>query len=165
MPGLRGLRHKMPRHTKAGVVRAQYYDVREDGARVIEVLKKGVYFATACKAAGVSVSVARQWRWLGQHEVGFRAGDGKVTNEGHVWFAQEVERVLAEVEARVVEKWVAAASENWQAGRDYLARRLPQRWGNSERRQIEVRGGQQMELQLVWPEEEQDQAILTEARR
>lgn len=144
-------------HVKRGVVRYQYYDVREDGARVLEALKKGVYFVVACKAAAVSVNVARQWKSLGQHEVGFVSDSGNITNEGHVWFASEVDRILGEVEASVVENWVAAARENWQAGRDYLARRFPQRWGNTEHRQIEVHGMQQMELELVWDEgKEQD---------
>ena len=48
-------------------------------------------------------------------------------------FFEEVTRVEAEAEARMVAQWQAQIPDDWRAARDFLARRYPQRWGPQER--------------------------------
>ena len=132
---------------------AQVYNIRDVGAKLVALLRQGSHFNPACYVAGVPPRTARQWRELGRLEIGTRSANGSIVNEDHVWFEQEIQRALAEMENEVVGHWLEATAENWQAARDFLARRFPQRWGNTEQRQIEVRGTQQMELELVWGDE------------
>jgi hypothetical protein len=134
---------------------AQVYEIRETGAKIVALLRQGSHFNPACWIAGVPPRTARQWRELGRLEVGERSANGSVANADHVWFEQEIQRALGELEHEVVGHWLSATAENWQAARDFLARRFPQQWGNTEQRQIEVRGAQQMELQLVWGDEDE----------
>jgi hypothetical protein len=44
-------------------------------------------------------------------------------------FFQAVTRAEIEAEARLVRIWSDAAERDWQASRDMLARRFPERWG------------------------------------
>ena len=109
--------------------------------------------------AGVPLRTAREWRYLGQLEIGSRRANGGVVGADHVWFEEEIQRALGELESEVVGHWLAATADNWQAARDFLARRFPQRWSNTEHRQIEVKSAQQMELQLVWGDEEEQERL------
>lgn len=162
----RGVRRYRPYRAvgSVGNNNAQQYDIRAVGAKVVALVRRGSHLGTACRAAGVPVSVERLWRRLGREGVGSRVHE-HVANEDHVWYFEELERALGEVESEVVGHWLGATAENWQAARDFLARRFPQRWGNKEQRKIEVRGGQQMELQLVWEAEEvQERCIAYDPR-
>jgi hypothetical protein len=76
-----------------------------------------------------------------------------------VWFAEECSKASAEFESKIVNNWAVEAETNWQAGRELLARRFPQRWGNVERRELSVPGMGQMSLELIWGDEPQVDAL------
>ncbi len=128
---------------------AKVYDIREAGEKIIALIRTGTPFKPACHVAGVPPRTAQEWRNLGRLEIGSRRANGSVVGEDHVWFEEEIQRALGELESEVVGHWLAATADNWQAARDFLARRFPQRWSNTEQQQIEVKGTQHMELQLV----------------
>jgi hypothetical protein len=66
------------------------------------------------------VSAKRLKEWLDRAE----AGEQPYTD-----FAEALERADLECEAALVEKWRGAAPEDWRAGKEFLARRFPERWG------------------------------------
>jgi hypothetical protein len=134
---------------------AQLYDVRIDGARILEHLAIGGHFRQACRAAGIAPSTAQLWRRLGRLAVGEHEAHHLARPE-HIWFEQAVQETLAKFEMQILGYWVKHAEDNWQAARDLLARRFPDRWGNTEQRQIQLHTAtpMQMELQLVWGDED-----------
>src|SRR5579859_7266452 len=143
--------HRRPH--SMGNKRAQLFEVRVEGAKIVEHLAKGVPFATACRAAGISAKAGWLWRRLGRLEVGEREGSA-IAGPEHIWFENAVQETLAAFEMRIVGYWVEAAEHNWQAARDLLARRFPRRWGNLENRGIHLRNKGPMEIQLVWGDED-----------
>src|SRR5437016_1689756 len=87
---------------------AQVYDIREAGGKIVELLRQGSHFNPACHVAGVPPRTARQWRELGRLEVGDRSANGSIVNADHVWFEQEIQRALGELEHEVVGHWLEA---------------------------------------------------------
>jgi len=53
-------------------------------------------------------------------------------------FFYTIERAKAEAEVELVEVWRSQAKENWQAARDLLARRYPERWGRTDKLRINL---------------------------
>ena len=136
------------------------YNIRELGPHIIARLRAGMYFNQSCHAAGVNPDVAHQWRHLGKLGLGAQDSRHTTATDDHVWFYEETERALSEFEGEILEGWVDEARRgNWQASRDLLARRFPSRWAASESRQIEVHGAQQMQLELVWGDEDQQEQL------
>ena len=56
----------------------------------------------------------------------------------------------AEAELEIVQIWKDQMPQNWQAARDFLARRNPERWANHEKLDLkaETKGGMVIELLL-----------------
>jgi hypothetical protein len=135
---------------------AQKHDVREEGALIIMRLRAGDYFTVACKRVGVPVSTAWEWRRLGRGGLGNTIGSS-ICHEEHVWFYEEVMRVLAEIEGNAVDAWMEEVKKgNWQAARDFLARRFRPRWGNFRRRKVHVHSEPPEEIHFVWGEDYED---------
>src|SRR5579859_4656503 len=112
--------------------------------------------SAACGRAGVPVKTAREWLNCGRRGLGSVTSNHRVCREEHVWFYEEVTRVLAEVEGNAVDAWTDEIKRgNWQAARDFLARRFRKRWGNSKRGSLQVRSGGDMDIQLVWGDEQE----------
>lgn len=95
-PGWRRMEATNRSRAKLGLPsNAKIYDVREVGPVILERLRKGDYFQTACKRAGISVRLGWLWRTLGNHEMGYEES-GYVTREEHIWFAQAVDLKLGD---------------------------------------------------------------------
>lgn len=133
---------------------AQKHDIRTAGELISIRLSKGDFFTVACGRAGVPVKTAREWLTTGRRGLGSVSSAHRVCREEHVWFYEEVTRVLAEVEGNAVDAWTDEIQRgNWQAARDFLARRFRKRWGNSEHRELPVRSEAPAEIQLTWGDE------------
>jgi len=66
----------------------------------------------------------------------------------YLQFFHAVKEAEAEAERRMVEMWVAQIPENWQAARDFLERRFPDRWSRRERLENTGAGGGPVEVTL-----------------
>ncbi len=152
--------HRLRSIKKKGNSYAQYLDVRVEGTLILEHLAKGGNFPVACRAAGINPKTGYRWRRLGRLQIGEYEGNALVRPE-HVAFEEAVQETLAKFEMRILGYWVAAAETNWQAARDLLARRFPERWGNAEHREIHMRANSQMEIQLTWGDEDHNQKLPT----
>jgi hypothetical protein len=103
-------------------------DVQE---RICTAVRAGNYYEAACRYGGVSYANFRLWMLKGK-----QASSGK--------FHELYEAVLkaeADAEVAVVALWKKQIPDNWQAARDFLARRFPRRWGNKDRHEHEHGGG------------------------
>ena len=92
--------------------------------RIYTALREGNYFSTACEAAGVGESTAREW---------VARGEGRSVRPAsapYAAFAAGVKKARAEAEARALgQVRQAAADGTWQEAAWYLERAHPERWG------------------------------------
>jgi CubicO group peptidase (beta-lactamase class C family) len=98
----------------------------ETQERICSAVRAGNYFEAAAAYAGVTYSSLRSWLKRGK-----RSRRGKFFE-----FFKAVEKAQADAEATVVAQWRQQIPENWQAARDFLARRFPGRWGPKERHEV-----------------------------
>lgn len=90
--------------------------------RIVDAIAAGNYYETAAAYGGVSYDAFNEWMTKGA------SGAGPYRQ-----FRQAVEAAAAQAEVSVVAQWKKAVPESWQAGRDFLARRYPDRWGAKDR--------------------------------
>jgi hypothetical protein len=86
--------------------------------RILSAISAGNYLEAAAAYGGISYDTFNEWR--------------KAFPE----FSEAVEQAQAQAEVVVVAHWKKAIPDNWQAARDFLARRHPDRWGPKERLQL-----------------------------
>jgi transposase len=102
----------------------------ETKKRLLDMIKSGNYYETACTYAGIGYSTFRRWM-----EQGEEAKSGQYRD-----FWEAVIRAEAEAEARMVAQWQAQIPQDWRAARDFLARRHPERWAQQEKIDLEHSG-------------------------
>lgn len=98
--------------------------------RFLDAIRAGNYYEPACHYAGIDYSTFRRWMQKGEEQ---RSG---VFRE----FCEAVKRAEAESEMRMVTLWQKQAVDNWQAARDFLERRFPDRWGRKDKVAAEITG-------------------------
>lgn len=96
-------------------------------SNLCDAIRMGNYVKTACACIGVSYASYHRWMKKSR-EVGAKPI--------YVKLAQEVAAAEAEIESKVVKNWMDQTPTEWQASRDFLARRFPNRWANKEKREI-----------------------------
>jgi transposase-like protein len=104
-----------------------------------DLIRDGNYYEAACARVGIERTTFFKWMQRGR-----KAKSGPLFD-----FFNAVQSARAESEARVVKDWVAQIPENWQAARDFLARRFPARWGPKDSHEVVGKGGGPVQLQLV----------------
>lgn len=90
--------------------------------RLCDAIRAGNYYEAACGYAGVDYSNFRRWI-----EKGEKAKSGPYRE-----FCEAIQKAAADAEATIVAQWRQHIPENWQAARDFLARRFPERWGQRD---------------------------------
>ena len=107
---------------------------------ILELVRAGNYYVTACRAAGISERAFYKWKRLGTDELARReqGHDPDPNLDEHVQFVQALTRAENESESRLVALWAGAANNDWRAARDLLARRFPDRW--ADRSKVELTG-------------------------
>lgn len=86
--------------------------------RICKLIEAGNYDQTACQEAGIHVATFYRWMKDGEE------AEGGIYSEFH----EAVMCARARSEARLVASWTKAATKDWRAARDLLARRFPDRW-------------------------------------
>jgi hypothetical protein len=84
------------------------------------LIATGNFPRTACKLLGINYKKYDEWMRLGSQ-------DGDEDDIYHRFHAQ-IRQAEAAAEAFAVKKWTAQLDKNYQASRDFLARRFPTRW-------------------------------------
>ena len=107
---------------------------------IVNAISDGNYYEAACRYAGVSYRTFRLWMTKGEE-----AQSGKFFQLFHA-----VRGAEAEAEVRAVEQWQSHMPDSWQASRDFLARRHPQRWMQKERHELSGADGKAIDIEINW---------------
>lgn len=98
--------------------------------KLCDAISAGNYYEAACGYAGVEYSTFRKWMRRGK----------KAKRGDFFQFFHAVRLAEASAEVSAVALWKSQMPENWQACRDFLARRHPKRWGPKEKIENEHTG-------------------------
>lgn len=108
--------------------------------KVCEAIAAGNYYQAAAAYAGITYSCLAKWLKKGK-----RAKRGRFFQ-----FFHAVREADAAAEITIVAQWRQQIPENWQAARDFLARRHPERWGPKDRHDVDVTTkGRPLVLQII----------------
>jgi hypothetical protein len=94
---------------------------------IVQAVRDGNYFATACAGAGVAEATGYEWLARGEGTDRRRPRD-----RGFAEFAEAVRRAEAEAETDAVALIRQGFADNPRLALDYLARRHPDRWGQRD---------------------------------
>ena len=100
--------------------------------RILEAIGAGNYIEAACAYAGI------------HKDTFYRQVKKDAT------FAMKVDQAEGQAEVMIVAQWRKQIPDNWQAARDFLARRHPERWANKEKREVTGKDGGP--LTIEWPD-------------
>lgn len=94
---------------------------------------EGNFPTVAAVASGVPSQVFEAWMRRGNTEIARLADGGKVdkTEALYVHLVTQIDAAQATAESRAVSFWQNHVSENWQAAKEFLSRRFPERWSNN----------------------------------
>ena len=95
----------------------------ETQARIVDAIRDGMTYETACALSSITYSTFRNWIIAGEN-----TGDGI-----YYEFLQSVKKANAEAEAELVQRIKSAGQREWQANAWILERRYPDRWGRRDR--------------------------------
>jgi hypothetical protein len=97
---------------------------------MLKIIKAGGTYSTAYGAAGVPKRTFMDWMARGRAYRAHLEGGGRKQARETIYleFLEKVERAEGEAKALLVTKWNLAASKDWRAARDLLARRWPEEW-------------------------------------
>ena len=96
--------------------------------RIVDALRDGNYREAAVACAGIDYKTFCNWMRRGQQE---KAGR-------YFQFFRAVQQAEHEAEREMVARWKAHMPESWQAIRDFLERRFPDRWGRRDRLDVTI---------------------------
>lgn len=107
----------------------------EAAPKIIEFIRKGNTYE--CSAACSRVSYRSFNRWMKQGEEDIEHG---ILNSKFCQFWHDVKQAEMEAEQEAVQAWRNFVPLNWQAARDFLARRNPDSWGSKDRVDVTSNG-------------------------
>jgi hypothetical protein len=102
---------------------------------IIKFIRKGNTYECAAGCSRVSYECFNNWMKQGKADL----QDGK-TDSKFLKFFQDVQQAEMDAEEEVLGHWKDCIPGNWQAGKEFLARRHPSRWGNQEKLDITSNG-------------------------
>jgi len=101
--------------------------------RLLDAVAAGNYYEAACAYAGITYQTLRNWVNRAEAELERVAANPRRTirqrERIYVEFYERLKKAEAQAEVTIVAQWRQQVPENWQAARDFLARRYPERWG------------------------------------
>ncbi len=108
----------------------------ETAKRIVQLVRAGNWFETACAAAEVTSQTVRNWIRKGTADL----KAGRVTEAAA--FARSIESAGAYAEARIVNEISKAVSRDWRAGAWILSKKNPERFGDRVRNEnVEIPPG------------------------
>ena len=116
---------------------------------IVDAIKAGAYFETACRYAGIAPTTAYEWIARGKGET-----KGRPKTPLHAEFADAIRGAEAEVETRMIAQWQQAMPGDWRAIQMFMERRFPDRWGRRERHEVTGEGGKEIVIKVVYESDE-----------
>lgn len=117
--------------------------------KIVSAIRAGNYAQVAAKYAGIGVSTYYNWLQRGKDE----------HNGIYREFLEAVKRAESEAEVRTVALIHRHMDSSWQACMTYLERKFPDRWGRTNRLQVEVRSRDALKETLAMSDAELDDLL------
>lgn len=96
--------------------------------KLVDAIRAGNYYETACTYAGIDYTTFRLWMQKGEAREAKKYSD----------FFEAITRAEAEAESRAVALWQKAMPDDWRAAQMFLERRHPDRWGKQDKLKADV---------------------------
>lgn len=109
--------------------------IDESSAKIIAAIRNGNTFECAAGCARVSYSCFASWMRRGREDEENGILDSKFVN-----FKKDVEQAEKDCEQEVLGYWKREMPDNWQASKEFLARRHYQTWGSRDRVDVTSNG-------------------------
>lgn len=107
--------------------------------KIVDLVQRGNYIATACIACGISRQTYYRWRLRGKSELKRVDKNPRCRirkkEKPYVDFLEDTEKADAEAEVLFLEK-IRQGEQGWQSAGWYLERRHFDKWGRKEKREI-----------------------------
>lgn len=119
--------------------------------KIVGAIREGNYFVAACRAAGISELTGYEWLRRGTNRARNRP-----TNELFARFAKAVAEAEAAAELKIVGEWRSKVPGSWEAAKEFLARRYPERWSPTYKHEVGGPGGESLVIEIVKREQKPD---------
>ena len=100
----------------------------ESSKKIIQFIRGGNTYECSAGCSGVSYSTFAHWIRQGKEDL-----ENNVLDSKYLKFLKDVEKAEMEAEEEVVRAWRNFIPQNWQAARDFLSRRNPDKWGTKDK--------------------------------
>jgi len=111
-------------------------------------LRTGNYISVVCGSVGITTSAFNTWARRGKNEYERCLNPDVIPNASelvYMDFYTQISEARTNAEIELVGMWREHAETNWQAARDFLARRYPERWGSKAGLKIRLDEGDDIE--------------------
>lgn len=125
-PRKEGLPIPIPQPEKNPGGRPSSFD--EAAPKIIAYIRKGNTYECAAGCSRISYSTFASWIRQGKEDLENEEFDSKFLK-----FLKDVEQAEMEAEQEVLNCWKECIPGNWQAAKEFLARRNPDKWGSKDR--------------------------------
>lgn len=115
--------------------------------KITDAIETGNYSKAAAAYAGITEQTYYAWLKRGEAEIERLQQPytrPRKREAPYVEFLNAVREAEAIAEITVVARWKEQIPESWQAARDFLARRYPDRWGPKHRQEITGKDGSEI---------------------
>jgi hypothetical protein len=129
--------------------------------RIVQAVAAGNYYEAAAAYGGITYVTLTFWMNRGEAEAKRLEESAhakpKEREAPFLAFFNAIQEAEAKAEVRVVAQWQAQIPENWQAARDFLSRRYPERWGR-ERHEVTGKNGDDILIRVQYADVDADTA-------
>lgn len=129
-------------------------DFDEAAPKIISYVKRGNTYECACGCARVSYNTFNRWMRLGRD-----AEEAEDFDSKYYKFLRDVRQAEMDAENEIVGYWRDAMPQNWQACKEFLARRNSEKWASKERLDVTSNGetvGKPIFLPMKDPDDEEE---------
>ena len=95
--------------------------------KIIQFIRSGNTYECASGCARISYHTFNEWMKQGKADI------EASTETKYAKFYHDVKKAEMDCEAEIVGHWLNCIPGNWQAGKEYLSRKNPEKWGNREK--------------------------------
>jgi hypothetical protein len=103
--------------------------------KIINYIRNGNTYECACACARISYSTFASWIRQGKQDLEDGLLDSKFLK-----FMKDIEQAEMEAEQEAVQAWRSFIPVSWQAARDFLARKNPDKWGSKDKMDVTSNG-------------------------
>lgn len=125
-------REKTPSMIKNPGGRPSVFD--DAAPKVIQFIRNGNTYECASACARITYHTFNDWMKLGEKDI----NEGKHTKFSK--FFHDIKQAEMDCENEIVQAWKNQIPQNWQAGKEFLARRNPEKWAAKDRVDVTSKG-------------------------